>query len=164
MTPVSIPIPTAVQAEVAKLLQQALAKLAPYQVTLTSAEQKSLASTTMGQGSVAFAAEAGQLLANYPQVLRRTITDADIAGYPVLLDTFSAASDLAVQVDTLASLLSGVALVAGAGVMGSARFAYADGQSDKGKTPGVHAIVERMSTRFAQAPTGPPAPPTPSKA
>lgn len=149
MSPVSIPIPAAVQADVTKLLQQALAKLMPYQISLTNAEQKSLASTAMGQGSVAFATEAGQLLTNYPQVLRRTITDADIAGYPLLLDTFSAASDLAVQVDTLASLLSSVTLVAGTSVMGTARSAYADGQNDKGKTPGVHAIVERMSTRFS---------------
>jgi hypothetical protein len=161
MVPVSIPIPAEVQAEVATLLQQAFAKLAPYQMTLTSTEQKSLASTTMGQGSVAFAQEAGQLLANYPQVLRRSITDADIAAYPVLLDTYSAASNLEVQVETIASLLQGVALVAGASVMATARPAYQDAQNDKGQTPGVRAIVERMRVRFAQAPAAPVAPPVP---
>ena len=159
MPPVSIPLSDAVQAEVAKLLQQALAKLAPYQITLTDKEHKSLASATMGQGSVAFAKEAGQLLANYPDVLRRSITDAEIAAYPVLLETYSAASDLAVQVETLASLLGNVALVAGSGVMATARPAYTDGQNDKGKTPGVHAIIERMSTRFAQPSPDAPTPP-----
>ena len=38
--------------------------------------------------------------------------------------------------------------------------AYQDGQNDKDKMPGVHAIVERMSTRFAQPSV--PAPPAPT--
>ena len=155
----SIPLPAAVQTDVQALLQQVIDKLRPFDITLTDTERKTLASKTMGAGSVAFAQEAGKLLANHPKVLRRSITDADIAGYPVLLATFSAATGLAVQVETVASLLRNVALAAGAGVMDIARIAYTDGQNDKGKTPGVHPIVERMSIRFAQ--DNPPTPPTP---
>ncbi|WP_210522005.1 hypothetical protein [Hymenobacter terricola] len=47
--------------------------------------------------------------------------------------------------------------------MDIARPAYADGQNDKGKTPGVHAVEKRMSTRFAQNPAAPAGPPTPPK-
>ena len=163
MPPVSLPIPAAVQAEVLTLLNQALAKLAPFAITLTDAERTSLNSTTMGAGSLAFAQEAGKLLTNYPGVLRRSITDADIAGYPTLLATFAAASELSTPVEALSALLRNIALVAGNGVMGTARSAYQDGQNDKGKTPGVHPIVGRMSERFVQSPPpGDSTPPPPN--
>jgi len=85
-------------------------------------------------------------------VLRRSITDADIAEYPVL-QTYSAASNLEVQVEPLLSWLQGVAL--GASVMANARPAYQEAQNYKGRTPGAHAIMECMTTRFAQNPAAP---------
>lgn len=158
MTAASIPLPPQVHDQLASLFKQAIDLLAPYQIALTDKEQKSLGSVNMGPASVSFAQDAGQLLTQYTQVLRRSITDDVIAAYPVLLDTFSAASDLEVQVNTLRAQLDSIGLVAGASVMSTARAAYQDGQNDKGRTPGVADLVARMSARFPHTPTVAPAP------
>ncbi|MBF9220537.1 hypothetical protein [Hymenobacter ruricola] len=151
MATVTTPIPAAVKKDVLALLQQALDKLHPYTVTLTDAEQKSLASGAMGRESVPFVQEATKLLANYPQVLRRTITDEMIAEYPTWATTFADADELLTKTQALAALLGTVRLASGAQAMDLARDAYKDGQLDKGKTPGV-AEIDTMSKRF---PTGP---------
>jgi hypothetical protein len=153
MSAISIPIPSKVHDEVAKLLQAVIALLAPYQMTLTDTEQKSLSSVNMGAASVAFASDAGTLLTQHVEVLRRSISDEVIAGYPALLDTFGMASSLADFTATVSSQLGGIGLVAGSSVMETARAAYQDGQNDKGKHPGVAALIGKMSQRFAHAPS-----------
>ena len=152
MATVTTPIPAAVKKDVLALLQQALDKLHPYEITLTDTEQKSLAAGAMGRESVPFVQEATKLLANYPKVLRRTITDEMIAEYPTWAATFADADELLTKTQALAGLLGTVRLVSGAQAMDVARDAYKDGQTDKGKTPGVASIIETMSKRF---PTGP---------
>jgi hypothetical protein len=151
----SNPLPAALKKEVLGLLQQALDKLHPYEISLSDTEQKSLAAGAMGRESVPFVQQAGQLLANYPQVLRRTITDAMIADFPTWAETFADADDLLVKTQAIAALLAKVRLVNGAQAMQVSRDAYKDGQDDKGKTPGVSAIIELMSKRFPNGPKPP---------
>ena len=152
MVTVTGPFPPTIKQEVLDLLQQALDKLRPYEMTLTDAEQKSLGSAALGRESIPFVQQAGQLLANYPQVLRRTITDEMIAEFPTWTTTFADADDLLVKTQAIAGLLSTVRLSNGAQAMDVAREAYKDGQDDKGNTPGVADIIAVMSKRF---PTGP---------
>lgn len=153
MPPVSIPVPDSVRDQVLALLQQAADKLAPYEITLTEAEQKSLGSVNLGPASVSFAQDAGLLLTQHKEVVRRSITDEMIAGYPTLLNTFATASALEEKAATVLSRITNIGLTAGAGVMGLARPAYKDGQNDEGKHPGVAKLVNQMSARFAHTAT-----------
>lgn len=82
MAPAVKPIPAAVKKDVLDLLDQILAKLQPYQLTVADTERKTLNAKSMGRESVPFVQEAGQLFANYPNVLSRNITDEMIAAFP----------------------------------------------------------------------------------
>lgn len=159
MPPVSIPVPDNVRDEVLALLQQVAGKLAPYHIALTDAEQKSLGSVNMGPASVSFAQDAGLLLTQHKEVVRRSITDEMIAGYPAMLNTFASASAMEEKAATVLSQITNIGLTAGAGVMGLARPAYKDGQNDQGQHPGVTKLVNQMSTRFAHDATVVPAAP-----
>jgi len=150
MAPAVKPIPADVKADVLKLLQEAMAKLQPYQLTLTDAEERRLAPTSMGRESIPFAQQAGQLMTTFPDVLTRAITDEMIAEHPTLLQTFEDADDLMLEADKIRDLLNTVRKVTGSTVMGRARTAYRNGQDDKGRTPGLADLVRRMSERFDQ--------------
>ena len=154
-------IPAKIKAEALAKLKEVTDMLAPFEVHLTEAEQKSLGSTAMGRESIPFAEQAAQLFTNFPEILPRTVTDAMIAAYPGQLQSFRDADDLSVAAATIVAQLSGNKLVTGSAVMGMARGGYKNGQDDRGKTPGVKPIIDVMSQRFPGhgAPAGP-VPPT----
>lgn len=148
MAPAVKPIPAAVKKDVLELLDQILAKLQPYQLTVDDKERKTLNSKAMGRESIPFVQEAMQLLANYPNVLGRNITDEMIAAFPTWVATYQDADDLLVKLQTIVSLLATIRLITGAQAMGVATEGYKDGQQDKGRTPGVKPIIDRMGLRF----------------
>ena len=157
MTPTPSPIPAKTKADALAKLKEVTDMLLPYEVHITDAERKSLASTAMGRESIPFAQQAKQLLASFPQILPRTVTDEMIAAYPTQLQAFEDADELSVAAATIVAQLSGNKLVTGNSVMGMARTGYKNGQDDRGKTPGVKEIINVMSERF---PNGPKAPDT----
>jgi hypothetical protein len=150
MAPAVKPIPAAVRDEVLKLLQQAKAKLQPYQITLTDEEERRLAPTSMGRESVPFVQQAGQLMTMFPDVLTRRITNEMIAEHPTLLQAFEDADDLMLEASAIRDLLKTVRKVAGSTAMDRARTAYRNGQDDKGRTPGLADLVRKMKERFDQ--------------
>lgn len=165
MATIVTPIPAAVKAEVLKLLQEAQELLSPYQVSITDAERKSLGSTAMGRESIPFAEQGQQLLANFPQIMPRTVTDAELASYPAQLQSFRDADDISVAAGTIVAQLSGNKLVTGNFVMSMARSGYRNAKADNGRTPGVKPIIDMMSLRFDNGNDSgddpkPPTPPT----
>ena len=146
------PIPAKIKADALAKLKEVTDMLLPYEVHITDTERKSLASTTMGRESIPFAQQAKQLLASFPQILPRTVTDEMIAAYPAQLQAFQDADELTVAANTIVAQLSGNKLVTGNSVMNLARTSYKNGQDDRGKTPGVKEIIDVMSERFPNGP------------
>ncbi|MDO7873537.1 hypothetical protein Q5H93_02250 [Hymenobacter sp. ASUV-10] len=142
------PMPPAEHAKFMDALRQALSIAKPYQLDITDAERTSMAPKAMGRESIPFAQEARALLTNHPEVLRRTITDAVIADYPVQLEVFEQSDEAAEMLATIGDIVKTRRLVSGVRVMTTGRDSYKDGQNDRGRTPGVKPIIDRMSLRF----------------
>ena len=149
MLPVPAPLADKDLAAYTQHLEAVRDALAPLVPILTEKEQKSMSSRSMGREGVPFAQQAGQVLANYKQVLNRRITDEAIAAYPQWLETFDQASELLVLVQGLSASLTKIALVAGVSVMDMARETYDDVKKDKGRTPGLHDLEQKLAERFA---------------
>ena len=143
------PILPADQAKFMDALRLALSLINPYKFDTTDTERRRMSPKAMGRDGIPFVKEASTLLNSHPDVLRRTITDAIIADYPVQLAIFEQSDEAAELLTTLADIVNTRRLASGVGLMTTARAAYQDGQNDKGATPGVSSIIDRMSQRFA---------------
>jgi len=154
MVPFTIPgpIPPAIEQDVRKHIQDALQLLIAYKLSLSAEDRQRLGSSGLGPESLPFAEEARLLMAAFPEVLPRSITDDMITGYGQRLDTVTSCHKILADLNAVRELVFNLDVAAGAGLMDTARAAYKAAQQDAGRTPGVADLVRRMAHRFARAP------------
>lgn len=153
MNPMQIPgpIPAAVQADVKQHLQAALGLLLPYHLDLTATDRQRLGREGgLGPESIPFAQSARLVIEKFPNILPRSVSDADMATYGQRLDTVNVCQDLKSDTQAVYSILNNLDVASGSGLMKLARIVYRSGQDDGGRTPGVEPLVNTMAERYAR--------------
>ena len=163
MNPIHIPgpIPAAIEAQIKAHLRGAISLLALYHLDLDAEDREEFGRTGLGPESLPFADTALRLMNTFPDVLPRSIKDADIVVYGERLATVTTCQDLLADANAVVATLHNLDIVAGSGLMETARAAYKAAKDDAGRTAGVEALVQEMKQRFARKADAAPTPPTP---
>ncbi|MBC7448358.1 MAG: hypothetical protein H7330_09895 [Hymenobacteraceae bacterium] len=130
MDPLQVPgpIPAAIKAQVKQHLRDALKLLQSFHLDLTATDRERLGSGGLGPESLPFAETARLLMTTFPNVLPRSVSDAEIATYGERLDTVTTCQDLLADVNAIHSTLHNLDIAAGSGLMKLARTAYRSAQ------------------------------------
>ncbi len=122
-----------------------LAKL-PFLVNLTTDERKATFKT--GPNSLSFVQNALSAAKAYPDVFPASF---DTAGFEKDVNLFTVLTELATQIDSLASQVDDTRLAVGGEAMTEATQAYKYLKAAAETTPGMKPIVEQLGERFQRA-------------
>lgn len=144
------PISEAAVKEFEADMRAAVAKLAAnLSPPLTDKERDALKTRTLGPETLPFCEDAGRLMASFPQLMPRSITDQIITEFPMRLQQFSGLTTIIDLIRSLTQPFVDSRLLVGNHIRTTSDDAFSAGQRDNGENAAADALLQRMAQQRA---------------